>query len=191
VISRLESKLLSISAVTQSGKATRSWTNTRTNYVSKIEMTENRNTPIICKQAASFHLLTLQTHHLILLQHNRRRILLKIQLFCGVTPCRWTNCSRSFEGSWCLHLQRQAVKGYFLKTVNPKRLVSSAIPLSEPHFAFNSLFLQFYECRNTKLVAVWIIHLLIPNRQQHDLVSASTAPISHVRDRATWRQKEP
>jgi len=83
-------------------------------------------THLLRKHAASFHLLTLQTQHLILLQHDRCRILLKIQLFCGVTRRRWTNCYRSFEGSWCPHLQRQAVHEHFLRSVT-----SSAIPLCE------------------------------------------------------------
>lgn len=155
-------------------------------------MTENRNTPFICKQAASFHLLTLQTPHPILLQHIRSRIRLKIQLFWGVKLCRWTNCSRSFKGSWCLHLQRQAVQGHFLKSVTSKTtwiFSNTAVWTSE--FAFTSLFLQFYECKNTKLVAAWIIHLVTPNLQQLDPVSATTAPISHVQDTATLRQKEP
>lgn len=165
---------------------------TRSNYRSKTEMTENRNTPIIHKQAARFHLLTLQTQHLILLQHNRSRILLKIQLFCSVTLCRWTNCSRSFEIWWCLHLQRQAVQGHFLKSITSKKTwIFSNTDVWTSDFAFTSLFLQFYECRNTKLVAVWTIRLLISNLQHHNPVSATAAPISHVRDAATLRQKEP
>ena len=112
------------------------------NYGLNVEMRENWKTPSISKQAPTFHLLTLQTQHLLLLQHNQSSILLKTQPSSGVTLFRWANCS---QVSYCLHLQRQAVHEEFLESVTSKKTcIFSNTAVRTSNLAFSSLkFLQF------------------------------------------------